>query len=97
MIPCEFLNVNMSVRRKDRPSRQFGQYIIHYYHLSGCYPLPSALQLPLRPDQQAEAGAGRGVEPDPGLRGPRPRGHRVQQRRDGVQVSRDIIDWPQSV
>ena len=84
MIPCEFLNVNMCVRRKTRQFRN-----THYY--PGCHPLPSPLQLPLRTDQPPQAGADRGVEPVQGLWGPRPRGQRVKQRRDGIQVSREIL------
>ena len=85
MIPCEFLNVNMCVRRKTRQFRN-----THYY--PGCHPLPSPLQLPLRTDQPPQAGADRGVEPVQGLWGPRPRGQRVKQRRNGIQVSRETID-----
>ena len=63
-----------------------------YILTAGRHPLPPPLQLPLRPDQQTQEGADRGVEPVQGLWGPGPWGHRVQQRRDGVQVSRDVIE-----
>ena len=67
--------------------------MIFLTHISplGRHPLPPPLQLPVRADQQAEAGADRGVEPVPGLRGPRPRRQRVKQWRDRVQVSPDIM------